>query len=54
LSVPKSDKADLISVVEGVNMKAYTQAIRHQVYVLFDALLATHRKGKSQSWRLLL
>ncbi|EAL20722.1 hypothetical protein CNBE0870 [Cryptococcus deneoformans B-3501A] len=30
-------------VVENVNIKAYAQAIRHLVYVLFDSLLATHR-----------
>lgn len=39
--------AELISsVVEQVNLKAYTQAVRHQVYVLFDSLLAKHRGGK--------
>ncbi|WWD04098.1 hypothetical protein V865_002163 [Kwoniella europaea PYCC6329] len=32
-------------VVENVNMKAYVQATRHLVYVLFDSLLATHRNA---------
>ncbi|WWC65616.1 uncharacterized protein I303_108236 [Kwoniella dejecticola CBS 10117] len=32
-------------VVENVNMKAYIQATRHMVYVLFDSLLATHRSA---------
>lgn len=27
-------------------MKAYVQATRHLVYVLFDSLLATHRNGE--------
>jgi len=33
-------------IVENVNMKAYAQAVRHQVYQLFDSLLAKHRDGK--------
>ncbi|KAK4683806.1 DNA repair/transcription protein MET18/MMS19, partial [Tremellales sp. Uapishka_1] len=32
-------------VVENVNMKAYVQSTRHLVYVLFDSLLASHRKA---------
>lgn len=35
------------SVCQDVNMKAYVQATRHLVYVLFDTLLAKHRKGTS-------
>lgn len=27
-------------------MKAYAQAVRHQVYQLFDSLLAKHRDGE--------
>jgi DNA repair/transcription protein MET18/MMS19 len=34
------------SVVENVNMKAYVQATRHLVYVLFDSLIANHREGE--------
>ncbi|WVQ79530.1 hypothetical protein IAT38_001629 [Cryptococcus sp. DSM 104549] len=33
------------AVVENVNMKAYAQATRHLVYVLFDSLLASHRSA---------
>lgn len=33
-------------IVENVNMKAYAQGVRHQVYLLFDALLAGHRHGE--------
>ncbi|WWC93066.1 uncharacterized protein L201_008031 [Kwoniella dendrophila CBS 6074] len=32
-------------IVENVNMKAYVQATRHMVYVLFDSLLAAHRNA---------
>ncbi len=32
-------------IVENVNMKAYVQATRHLVYVLFDSLIANHRNG---------
>ncbi|WWC73452.1 uncharacterized protein I206_107422 [Kwoniella pini CBS 10737] len=32
-------------LVENVNMKAYIQATRHKVYVLFDSLLALHRSA---------
>lgn len=42
---PNADS--LYRIVENVNLKAYAQAIRHLVYVLFDSLLATHRDGKS-------
>ena len=39
-------------VVEHVNMKAYVQATRHLVYVLFDSLIASHRNGKLLApWR---
>ncbi|BEJ17350.1 hypothetical protein CspHIS471_0607510 [Cutaneotrichosporon sp. HIS471] len=31
------------AIVENVNMRAYPQGVRHQVYLLFDALLAGHR-----------
>ncbi|KAL1408286.1 hypothetical protein Q8F55_005092 [Vanrija albida] len=30
-------------IVENVNMKAYTQSVRHQVYLLFDSFLTHHR-----------
>lgn len=33
-------------IVENVNMRAYPQSTRHQVYLLVDALLAGHRSGK--------
>jgi DNA repair/transcription protein MET18/MMS19 len=34
--------------VENVNMRAYPQGVRHQVYQLFDVLLAGHRYGESK------
>jgi DNA repair/transcription protein MET18/MMS19 len=37
--------------VENVNMKAYTQAVRHLVYQLFDSLLDRHRSGEFQKPR---
>ncbi|TXT13309.1 hypothetical protein VHUM_00676 [Vanrija humicola] len=32
-------------IVENVNMKAYAQSVRHQVYLLFDSFLTHHREA---------
>ena len=42
------------AICENVNMKAYTQVVRNQVYQLFDSFLASHRNGQSLRIRSLL